>query len=101
MRAVDLFAGAGGFSTGAELAGARVVWAANHWPAAVECHSANHPHVEHVCQDLRQADFSTLPAFDLLLASHDSMNTMSWSVTFKVAGVTSAAAISASDTKNS
>ena len=35
MKAIDLFAGAGGFSTGARMAGAQVVWAANHWPAAV------------------------------------------------------------------
>ena len=69
MRAIDLFAGAGGFTAGAEMAGARVVWAANHWRAAVECHAANHPHVHHVCQDLRQADFTKLPRFDLLLAS--------------------------------
>lgn len=43
MRAVDLFAGAGGFTTGAKAAGAQVVWAANHWPAAVAIHAANHP----------------------------------------------------------
>ena len=35
MKAIDLFAGAGGFSTGASMAGIEVVWAANHWPAAV------------------------------------------------------------------
>ena len=35
MKAIDLFAGAGGFSTGAAMAGVQVVWAANHWPAAV------------------------------------------------------------------
>ena len=34
MNAIDLFAGAGGFSTGAATAGCNVVWAANHWPAA-------------------------------------------------------------------
>lgn len=68
-RAVDLFAGWGGFTEGAEQAGATVVWAANHWPLAVEAHAANHPHVAHACQDLRQADWSALPAFDLLLAS--------------------------------
>ncbi len=28
MNAIDLFAGAGGFSTGALMAGCRVVWAA-------------------------------------------------------------------------
>lgn len=69
MRAVDLFAGAGGFTEGATLAGVRVVWAANHCPRAVAAHAANHPATVHSCQDLRQADFTRLPAFDLLLAS--------------------------------
>jgi DNA (cytosine-5)-methyltransferase 1 len=97
MRAVDLFAGWGGFTLGAELAGVRVVWAANHWPLAVEAHRANHPHVEHVCQDLRQADWAALPTFDMLLASpacqghstasqprrrarHDAMRATAWAV---------------------
>lgn len=69
MKAVDLFAGWGGFTLGAEMAGAEVVWAANHWPLAVEAHAQNHPRTRHVCQDLRQADWTSLPAFDLLLAS--------------------------------
>lgn len=69
MRAIDLFAGAGGFSTGAAMAGLDVVWAANHWPIAVDCHSANHPGTLHACQDLHQADWSTVPAHDILLAS--------------------------------
>lgn len=69
MRAVDLFAGWGGFTEGAEAAGVNVVWAANHWPLAVRAHAHNHPRTTHVCQDLRQADFTKLPAFDLLLAS--------------------------------
>ena len=69
MIAVDLFAGAGGFSTGAAAAGCTVAWAANHWPAAVEWHSANHPATAHACQDLQQADFRDAPAHDLLLAS--------------------------------
>ncbi len=69
MKAVDLFAGFGGFTLGAERAGARVVWASNHWPLAVRAHAANHPHTEHTCQDLRQADWRDLPAYDLLLAS--------------------------------
>jgi DNA (cytosine-5)-methyltransferase 1 len=47
LLAVDLFAGAGGSSTGAEAAGARVVLAANHWRAAVEVHRDNHPGAEH------------------------------------------------------
>jgi DNA (cytosine-5)-methyltransferase 1 len=67
MRCVDLFAGAGGFSTGATMAGAQVVWAANHWPLAVKYHAANHPGTDHACQDLQQADWSQVPAHDLLL----------------------------------
>ncbi|KVP87663.1 DNA methyltransferase [Burkholderia ubonensis] len=69
MKAIDLFAGAGGFSTGAMMAGLDVVWAANHWPAAVEIHAANHPGATHVTQDLHQADWSQVPAHDILLAA--------------------------------
>ena len=65
MKAADLFAGAGGFSIGARLAGVPVVWAANHWPAAVHVHERNHPDTAHACQDLQQADWATVPAHDL------------------------------------
>ena len=71
MRVADLFAGWGGFSLGAEQAGCRVIYAANHWELAVEAHRHNHPGVQHECQDLRQADWSSLPRYDLLLASPD------------------------------
>jgi DNA (cytosine-5)-methyltransferase 1 len=97
MKAVDLFAGFGGFTLAAELACVQVVWAANHWPLAVEVHAANHPRVEHVCQDLRQADWTKLPDFDLLLAApacqghsrasqprrrryHDALRATAWAV---------------------
>lgn len=69
LKAVDLFAGWGGFSLGAEQAGVEVVYAANHWPLAVEAHAANHPRTRHVCQDLRQADWAALPEYELLLAA--------------------------------
>ncbi|MDI5886158.1 DNA cytosine methyltransferase [Cobetia amphilecti] len=69
MNVIDLFAGAGGFSTGASMAGCNVAWAANHWPDAVEWHSRNHPNAAHICQDLHQADWSQVPAHDLMLAS--------------------------------
>lgn len=69
MNAIDLFAGAGGFSTGARIAGVSVVWAANHWQSAVEIHAANHPEAIHLCQDLHQANWLDVPAHDLLLAS--------------------------------
>jgi DNA (cytosine-5)-methyltransferase 1 len=97
VRAIDLFAGWGGFTQGAEEAGAQVVWAANHWPLAVRAHKANHPHVAHECQDLRQADWTRLPSYDVLLASpacqghsqasqprrrryHDAMRATAWAV---------------------
>lgn len=69
MKAIDLFAGLGGWSTGAKMAGVDVVWAANHWPVAVEWHAQNHPDTIHACQDLHQADWTQVPAHDLLLAS--------------------------------
>lgn len=69
MKAIDLFAGAGGFSTGALMAGCNVVWAANHWQDAVTIHALNHPGAAHMCQDLHQARWDTVPAHDLLLAS--------------------------------
>lgn len=69
MTAIDLFAGAGGFSTGARAAGVNVLWAGNHWPEAVQVHANNHPDTIHICQDLHQADWSQVPAHDLLMAS--------------------------------
>ena len=96
MKAVDLFAGLGGFTEGAEAAGVRVVWAANHWQVAVDYHRLNHPNVEHKCQDLHQADWSAVPRHDLLLASpacqghslahgkekphHDATRSTAWAV---------------------
>jgi DNA (cytosine-5)-methyltransferase 1 len=96
-EAVDLLCGWGGFSLAAEQAGVRVVWAGNHWQTAVDAHQLNHPHTAHVCQDLRQADWTSLPRFDLLLASpacqghstasqpnrrayHDAMRATAWAV---------------------
>lgn len=67
--AVDLFAGLGGFTQGAQQAGVQVLWAGNHWPQAVDYHSLNHPHTAHGCQDHQQQNFAELPDFDLLLAS--------------------------------
>lgn len=69
LSAIDLFAGGGGFSTGARQAGLDVRWAANHLPLAVRYHAQNHPHAEHLCQDLHQADWTKVPKTDLVLAS--------------------------------
>jgi DNA (cytosine-5)-methyltransferase 1 len=96
LTAIDLFAGAGGFSTGAAMAGVHVAWAANHWQRAVDVHTDNHPATMHACQDLQQADWRNVPAHDLLLASpacqghsrakgkerphHDAMRSTAWAV---------------------
>jgi len=94
---VDLFAGGGGFSTGARMAGFNVKWAANHWPLAVEYHTLNHPSTKHSCQDLQQAKFALeTPDHDILLASpacqghsrargkerahHDACRSTAWAV---------------------
>lgn len=69
MNAIDLFAGFGGWSTGAKMAGVNVLWAANHWPEAVKWHAANHPETQHLCQDLHQARWEDVPAHDVMLAS--------------------------------
>jgi len=68
--AIDLFAGLGGWSTGVRAAGVQVLWAANHWPVAVEWHSANHPETQHVCQDLHQARWEHVPAHDICWPRH-------------------------------
>lgn len=96
MRAVDLFAGLGGFTEGAAQAGCQVVWAANHWPTAVQWHECNHPATVHACQDLQQQDWTRVPRHDLLLASpacqghtpargrerphHDACRSTAWAV---------------------
>lgn len=97
MRVADLFAGMGGFSVGAQHAGAEVVFAANHWPLAVRAHQLNHPEAKHVCQDLRQYDFYDMPEYDVLLAApacqghsqasqpkrrryHDDLRSTAWAV---------------------
>jgi len=62
----DLFAGAGGSSTGANaVPGVAVRVAMNHWRKAVEVHNANHPDADHVCADISQYDPRRVPTADL------------------------------------
>lgn len=95
-RVIDLFAGLGGFSEGAKLAGMKPVWAGNHWGLACEFHRANHPETMVVQQDLQQADWRLVPAHDIVLASpacqghsrargkekahHDALRSTAWAV---------------------
>lgn len=72
LKAVDLFCGAGGTTTGAMKAGVDVVMAINHWRTAIYSHQQNHPDVRHICARIEHVDVrhdSTLPDFDLLMAS--------------------------------
>lgn len=96
MRAIDLFAGLGGFTEGARMSGVHVVWAANHWRTACDVHAQNHPETAHECQDLHQANWERVPAFDLGMASpccqghsrargkdrphHDAARSTAWAV---------------------
>lgn len=72
MRAVDLFAGCGGSTTGAELAGVKVVAGCNHWKLAVKSYALNHPATLPIHQDVQLVNAVALKVhypFDLLLAS--------------------------------
>lgn len=77
------------------MAGVQTVWAGNHWPLACEWFEANHG-IKPKCQDLQQADWTQVPAHDLLLASpacqghspargrekphHDALRSTAWAV---------------------
>lgn len=61
IRAADLFCGAGGFSTGLMQAAVALgfdvdLLAVNHWDLAIATHSANHPHVRHLCESVDSVD---------------------------------------------
>ena len=77
-KALDLFCGAGGMSLGAEMTGRiKVVIGVNHWPRAVESHSANFPDAEHLCMDAGRVDlYSLRKRHDIryLLASPECTN---------------------------
>lgn len=57
MNAVDLFAGAGGWSHGwRDATGHEPLLAVNHCPHAVHLHTLNHPSTEHFLEDVRSVD---------------------------------------------
>lgn len=77
IRAADLFAGAGGFSSGLVRACERRerrldLTAVDHWPTAVETHARNHPNARHLCEAVESVDpRKAIPGgkLDLLLAA--------------------------------
>jgi DNA (cytosine-5)-methyltransferase 1 len=73
IRAIDLFAGAGGSSCGARAAGVTVVAAVDAWSLARDTYVANFPDVafyRRKCEGVRIAELKkTVGAVDLLIAS--------------------------------
>lgn len=77
IKAVDLFCGAGGTSTGLYRAclstGRKLdLLAINHWPVAIETHRINHPKARHICariESVRPEDAIPGGHLDLLVAS--------------------------------
>jgi DNA (cytosine-5)-methyltransferase 1 len=70
----DLFCGAGGSSLGAQVAGAEIVMAANHWPTAIDVHQKHFPNAAHDCADISQADPRRYPRTRVLIASPECTN---------------------------
>lgn len=61
LHAADLFAGAGGTSTGLaracqEASLTPTLLAVNHWKTAIETHQRNHPWARHMCRSLHEVD---------------------------------------------
>ena len=78
LTITDIFAGAGGSSTGAaSVPGVHVALAANHWKLAVDVHNANHPDTDHACVDLHLEDPRNFPRTDMLWASPECTK---WSI---------------------
>lgn len=77
IKAVDLFCGAGGSSTGLAQACAAQdkslkLFALNHWSVAIDTHSLNHPDATHLCESIDNVDpRKAVPwgRLDILIAS--------------------------------
>lgn len=60
---IDLFCGAGGTTTGAEMSEVcKVIAAVNHDPLAIESHHANHKEILHLTEDILVADTGLIVA---------------------------------------
>lgn len=68
MKAVDLYAGIGGWSLGLGMAGIEVVASYEWWPAANLTNSRNNRHPVHQV-DIRSLDPSSVPSVDVVVGS--------------------------------
>ncbi len=82
---VDLFAGAGGVTTGIERASfldkkvAVVIAAVNHDILAIESHKANHPHAHHFIEDVRTLEMCKLiPIIDTYRKVYKNAKLILW-----------------------
>lgn len=69
VTVTDLFCGAGGWTEGAEQAGALVRWGVNHWARACETYELNHPNAKVDCNDISATNPGRYPRTDILIAS--------------------------------
>jgi DNA (cytosine-5)-methyltransferase 1 len=82
VKVCDLFAGAGGTSTGVRNACSDLglelrLLAINHWDIAIATHSANHPEADHICSTIESVDpRQVVPSghLDLLVASPECIH---------------------------
>ncbi len=57
---IDLFSGAGGMSTGFEMAGFKPVLAIDNWQDSLDTYQHNHPKAKTLCADLSDIDISNV-----------------------------------------
>lgn len=73
LRTLDLFHGAGGSSTGAQMAGAEIVAGIDRWQVASDSYRRNFPEVQSVNEDIRKVSIKNLHKaigdIDLIVAS--------------------------------
>ena len=82
---IDLFAGAGGTTTGVEEAVidgrkcARVIACVNHDALAIQSHASNHPSTLHFTEDIRTLDVAKLKAhLDIMRVKYPSATLVLW-----------------------
>ncbi len=68
MKAISLFAGAGGIDISFKNAGIDVIWANEIEPKAVETLKLNFPNTEIINDDIKKVKMSKIPKHDVLLA---------------------------------
>lgn len=66
MRAIDIFAGAGGLSCGLKSTGWSVEAAIEYDKSAINTHRVNFPESEHICDDVKSVDFRRFRGIDLV-----------------------------------